>query len=82
MAVYIDTPYGRTSHMVADTLGELHTFAIQIGLSRSYFQAHPRHPHYDVWGRPREKAIKLGAKIVSSRELLYHSRLDKRVRKE
>jgi hypothetical protein len=30
---------------------ELHEFAQSIGLKREWFQDHPRHPHYDVWGK-------------------------------
>jgi hypothetical protein len=78
MAVYVDElfnteksrkwPYLQACHLTADTLEELHEFAISIGLSRSWFQDHRRHPHYDLTNGRRLKAVRLGAIEVSSRE--------------
>lgn len=42
------------THLMADTLDELHAEAYYIGLERKWFQDHPRHPHYDVWGAPKK----------------------------
>ncbi len=60
MSVYVDPIFnwgktGQWSHMVADTLDELHTFAAGIGLKREWFQDHPDHPHYDL--RPSKWAL-------------------------
>ncbi len=61
-------------HLVADTLEELHQFADAIGLNRQWFQNHSRHPHYDLWGSRLRDALKRGAVIVSSREVVLVSR--------
>jgi hypothetical protein len=52
----------------ADT-EELHEFARRIGLQRGWFQAEPRHPHYDVWASRRVTAIACGAVEVHFRLL-------------
>lgn len=74
MAVYVDKarhPYGRMfmSHMMADTLDELHAMAANLGLKRSWFQALNR-PHYDLCQAKKRQAIRLGAVEVSTRELV------------
>jgi hypothetical protein len=51
-------------HMQADTDEELHAFAAQLGLRRSWFQekdGRPENNHYDVTKSVRAKAVKLGA---------------------
>jgi len=67
MTVYVDDMYkypigqfGRMkmSHMVADTLPELHAMADKIGLARKWFQ---KGDHYDVSISLRAKAIAAGA---------------------
>ena len=65
--VYIDKV-----HMVADTLEELHNFAIKIGLKRHYFEGVRKgHPHYDLTNKSiREKAIENGAVVVSSKKIV------------
>lgn len=58
-------------HMAADSIEELHEFARKLGMRRSWFQpGRGRHPHYDLVKVRRDKAIALGAKAVSSRELV------------
>jgi hypothetical protein len=63
-------------HLTADTQEELHAFAAQLGLKRSYFQ--PGKPiggkpspfwHYDVTAGKRVQAVALGAVEVPAREL-------------
>lgn len=78
MAVYVDsafTPYksqrmrGRTylmSHMMADTMEELHEMAERIGVRRVHFQG----DHYDICKSKRQAAIDAGAQVVTSRELV------------
>lgn len=71
MTVYVDdarNPLGRMKmcHMLADTDDELHAMAASLGLRLSYFQG----DHYDIALSKRKLAVKLGAKEVSSRELV------------
>lgn len=35
----------------SEDLEELHAEAERLGMERAYFQDHPTHPHYDLWGR-------------------------------
>jgi hypothetical protein len=48
---------------------ELHAFAKQVGLKRSWFQP-GRHPHYDLTPGRRAAAVKAGAKEVRLRDML------------
>ncbi len=58
-------------HLVSDCGNEdLHYFARQIGLEREWFQAHPRHPHYDLQGRMVDKALRAGAAFIGTRALV------------
>ena len=71
MAVYVDdmmpcTPnanwrWSKSCHLIADSLDELHEFAKQIGMRRSWFQNDSRLPHYDLTENRRRMAVKLGA---------------------
>jgi Protein of unknown function (DUF4031) len=62
------THTSRWCHLVADDLEELHDYARALGLKRSYFQDHPRHPHYDVTEGKRRQAVRLGAVEIGWRE--------------
>lgn len=78
MSVYVDTivqypgakpPFHRGScHLTADTLEELHAFALAIGMRRAWFQDHPICKHYDLTPRRRIEAVKLGAIEETCRE--------------
>ena len=79
MTVYVDEfkHYGPTrircfkagsSHMLADTLEELHVMALAIGLKPSWFQGNASTPHYDLTESKRTKALALGAVFVPARE--------------
>lgn len=57
-------------HLIADSLDELHEFALKIGLKREWFQDHPKHPHYDLFGSKRYLALEYEIKVVSSKELI------------
>ncbi len=59
-------------HLMSDeSLIELHEFAARIGLKRSWFQPHPRHPHYDLTtSRKLSTAVLAGAKRVTSVQLV------------
>ncbi len=81
MSVYVDElqvwPNARgiflagSCHMAADTLEELHAMALKIGMRRSWFQpGRGRHPHYDLVKSRRDRAVALGAKEVSGRDLI------------
>lgn len=54
-------------------LAQLHEFAKRIGLKRSWFQPTPPHtyPHYDILSTAtRARALRSGAVLVTSRELI------------
>ena len=68
MAIYTDGV-----HLVSDeSLDELHTFAIKIGLKRHFFEGtRKNHAHYDLTNaKIRKKAIKNGAKTVSTKAIV------------
>lgn len=74
MSVYVDrakNKLGRMkmSHMLADSLEELHEIAEKVGLKREWFQEN-KTPHYDLCQSKRKLAIKLGAIDVNNRELV------------
>jgi hypothetical protein len=59
----------RCGHLVSDTsLEELHAFAHELGLRREWFQQKSI-PHYDLTGAAYDRAVELGAELVSTREL-------------
>jgi hypothetical protein len=80
--------YTDGTHLVADTLPELHKFAKEIGLNRCYFEGVKKgHPHYDLknwkkqmlWDGPRKQtflktAIQYGAQEVINRIAFEKSR--------
>lgn len=75
MSVYIDmskNTYGRMlmSHMIADTIEELHSMADKIGVKRKFFQNISHHPHYDICQSKKHLAISLGAIEVNKREFI------------
>lgn len=71
MSVYLDDArlgFRRMtmSHLMADTLEELHAFADRLGLKREWFQG----DHYDLAESKRAKALKLGAIAVTQRQMV------------
>lgn len=87
MTVYVDdmyrVPMGRfrrmkMSHMVADTDEELHAMASKIGVARRWFQD----DHYDVCMSKRAKAVSLGAKEITMRELASMTMARRKAAKE
>jgi Protein of unknown function (DUF4031) len=76
VAVYVDdmrATFGRMimCHMIADTSEELHAMAEKIGVARRWVQdAGGVHEHYDICLQMRAKAVKLGAKEITTRELV------------
>lgn len=82
MTVYVDDAYipfrnMLMCHMIADTPDELHAMAQRVGLRRSWFQDHSV-PHYDVSKSRRALAVDLGAKEITSRELVEIARRARR----
>lgn len=74
MSVYVDklkTRYGRMimSHMLADSVEELHAMADKIGLKRKWFQSE-RTPHYDLCQAKKRLAIKHGAIEVDRKKVV------------
>jgi len=75
MSVYIDdmkAPYGfmKMSHMIADTVEELHEMADNIGIKRKWFQGQASFPHYDICQSKKKEAVDcFGAIPVTQREL-------------
>lgn len=55
------------SHMLADSLDELHKMAASIGLRREWFQNHAT-PHYDLCQTKRKAALRLGAIEIDRRQ--------------
>lgn len=79
MAVYVDELRvfpgpkprcfeGGSCHLTADSLDELHAFARQLRLRRSWFQDHRTAPHYDLTAGKRALALTLGAVFFSARD--------------
>ncbi|MFI6889936.1 DUF4031 domain-containing protein [Streptosporangium canum] len=81
MTIYVDDAYipakvrqhiSRWCHLFSDTSDEeLHAFAAQLGLRRSYFQkpngSLQTHRHYDVTEGVRARAVALGAVEITRR---------------
>jgi hypothetical protein len=60
-------------HLVSDTsIEELHRFAEGMGLRREWFQEKSI-PHYDLTGEAYDLALKRGAQLVSSREVVLRA---------
>ncbi|MGH8777577.1 DUF4031 domain-containing protein [Paraburkholderia sp.] len=79
MAVYVDNARiawqgRRWCHLVADSLDELHRFAMSLGLRRGWFQAHASLPHYDVTVEVRDIALSRGAQTADRRTLVMRGR--------
>ena len=69
--IYVDDYEGRyrnmvMCHMLADSLEELHEFALKLGMKREWFQDGSA-PHYDLSKTRRALALKLGAVEVPIR---------------
>lgn len=77
--VYVDdadvSKYGRGwFHLTADSLVELHAFAVRIGLPTRAFHRGARHPHYDITEAQRLSALRSGAYPVSPRDIVRITR--------
>ena len=56
-------------HLLADTRGELHEIADQLGIPRRFFQDHPYRWHHDLPAHVRPRAIELGAQELTMHEV-------------
>jgi hypothetical protein len=65
-------------HLMTDSLrlGELHEFAVGIGLKRSWFQNRRGIPHYDLTPGARARAVAAGAAEVSCTGIIRLCRRD------
>jgi len=78
MSVYVDPlmpcqpnkrwRWNQVSHLIADSLEELHEFAARLGLKREWFQNHRLAPHYDLTPGKRNLAIQYGVVELTHRE--------------
>ena len=57
------------SHLVADSIEELHKMAQILDLKRSWFQDGKR-LHYDISQTKKKQAIKLGAIEINDRQII------------
>lgn len=57
------------SHMIADSLEELHDMAEILGVRR-YFQNKKGKPHYDICQSKKKKALDNGAILVCDRKIV------------
>lgn len=70
-AKFVGSRFGhRWSHLLADSLEELHSVAKAIGCKPEWFQDHPTLPHYDLSPLRRAKAIEHGARELPTKEIL------------
>lgn len=76
MSVYVDCERNHyrhmiMSHMVADSVDELHAMAQRLGLKRQWFQiSRNGMPHYDICQTKRQVAITLGAVEIDRRKMV------------
>lgn len=75
-------PYIEASHLYADTVEELHSFAKSLNLKRSWFQDKPDFPHYDITRNKYYQAIKLGASIKSVKHMVMKIKENRRLNNE
>ncbi|OUL79913.1 DUF4031 domain-containing protein [Paraburkholderia hospita] len=73
MTVYVDdmrAKFGRMvmCHMIADTDEELHAMAAKIGVARRWWQAPPKHSHYDIALSKRALAVDAGTIEITWRQ--------------
>lgn len=58
------------SHMVSESLWQLHAVATLLGIDRKHFQDKPGRPHYDICQTKIKMAMLFGAKRVDDREII------------
>lgn len=55
------------SHLTCTNLEALHTFVKNVGGKRVWFQEKPKRPHYDLYGKPKDKALD-----ILSDHIMFH----------
>ena len=66
MSVYVDPLFdwgwrhGTSCHLIADTVSELKTFALEIGMRLEWYQSKSS-PHFDLTAEGRTLAVRNGA---------------------
>lgn len=77
--IYIDIPTWQKSgaksrkkysHLIADSLQELHEFALKIKIKKHFFHSSAKIKHYDVAEEMFQIAVDAGAVIIDSREIV------------
>ena len=63
-------------HLFADTVDELYEFAERIGCERDWIHFSSR-PHFDLTPRMRERALRAGAKPITTKQYLRNDPLCK-----
>jgi len=59
-------------HLTGENIEELHNFAKAIGMKKSWFQNHPKHPHYDLLSENMlNKALEHGAVLTVAKDQAY-----------
>ncbi|MFL6629776.1 MAG: DUF4031 domain-containing protein [Vitreoscilla sp.] len=61
-------------HLMGDSIEELHAFAVTLRLPARAFHRGARHPHYDVTDRQRLRALRQGARAISTRDAVLIAR--------
>lgn len=56
--------------MVADSIDELHRFAVSVQLKRHWYDSNDKHPHYDVPQWCFQRCVDAGAVVVDVRRVL------------
>lgn len=67
--ILVDTPMNGWSHMVGETVAELHEFAQKVGINRCWYSPNDGRPHYDLRGDKIGMAKAAGATQVTRNQL-------------
>lgn len=76
--IYVDSPVFKKSpngrkayaHMVGDTVAEVSAFALKIGVKQHFWHRQGDLSHFDITEEQHAAAMKEGASLVNSRELV------------
>jgi len=59
------------THLVGDPVEKLHKFAESVGLKKSWYQNHSKHPHYDILSKDiMKKALLKGAVLGTKKQII------------
>lgn len=83
--IYIDNPtwskHGakskKYSHLVADSLEELHNFVASINVKKHFYHSSSKIKHYDIAEEMFQAVIDAGGKVVSTKEIVKIGKLMK-----